>query len=158
MRPRTLVAAWLPVRAIAPRSATTRKPSTMEGRMTYRHLAVIGVALASLAASPASSAPFNTVLTSAEVDKIMDGRCSISKGHAIVAAPNLKWDPDLVIQKAYSVLRSNMPLAQLQKLTRDAEAKAAGGNKWERDVAEFQVCLLDQKLYYAESRGGLAPK
>lgn len=120
--------------------------------MTHWHLVTIAAVLAGGASSPAAAGPFNTALTATEVSDVMDGRCSGFKSHAIAASPHLKWDPAMVVNKAAEVLRSNMPIEQIQKLIRDAEALGARGNKWEQDIAQFQICLLDNKIYYAELR------
>jgi hypothetical protein len=126
--------------------------------MTYRGLAAIAAASISLTGAPALAAPFNTALSATEADEVMNGDCSLFKSYAITAAPHLGGTATFVVNKAVEVLRENMPLEQVQKLMRDADAQAARGKAWEKDVAEFQICLLNNKIAYAEAHERAAKK
>jgi hypothetical protein len=122
--------------------------------MTYRLLAVGGAVSLSLAATAAFAAPFNSALSASEADEILNNSCALFKSYAIAAAPHMQpspWDPNMVVSSARTALLANMPLERIQKLIRDAEAQGARGNKWEQDMAQFQTCLLDNKLAYVEA-------
>lgn len=110
--------------------------------------AVLVLALA--AASPAFAA-FNTALSQAEVDKIMNGHCSLERGYARDAVGRMGEDWNAFAQKANSVMLANMDIIDVQRLIRQADAQAASGNKNERELANFQVCILDAKIAYAEA-------
>lgn len=111
---------------------------------------MFGLAAALAAASPALAA-FNTALSQAEVDKIMTGHCSRERDYARDAVGRMGEDWTAFARKANSVMLSNMDIIDIQRLIRRAEAQGSGGNSNERELASFQVCILDAKVAYAEA-------
>ena len=111
---------------------------------------MVGLAAALAAASPALAA-FNTALSQAEVDKIMSGHCSRERGYARDAVGRMGEDWTAFASKANSVMLANMDINDVTRLIRRAEAQGSGGNTNERELASFQVCILDAKIAYAET-------
>jgi hypothetical protein len=67
----------------------------------------------------------------------------------------------MVVNQARSMLLANVPLDKLQKQLHEADAKAAGRKgetKWDRDMAEFEICLIQDKLAYVDAHEKRAGK
>lgn len=92
---------------------------------------------------------FNTALTQAEANEILNSRCSLERGHAQDAAASLGWNWNEVLAKANQVLRSNMDDAQLRRLLDQADRTSGG--RADQDMAQFQSCLIQNKIAYAEA-------
>lgn len=107
------------------------------------------IALASISQA-ASAQKLNTALTSKEIDAIMDGPCAGSRAHASRVVDAVKWNK--MLSQARSVLAANMDIVAVRRMIDNAESLGAGGDRVEREQAEFQICLLGQKIYYAERR------
>ena len=107
------------------------------------------VLLATAISDPTSAqTASNTALTRYQADQIMNGRCSGGAGYAADAAARRGESRDRYTQWAYRVLMSNFSIPQLQSMIRDAESAGSGGNRDQREIAEFQICILDTKMAY----------
>lgn len=115
--------------------------------MIVRSLFGAGLLLG-LTAQPAL-AQFSTALNQAEANEILYKRCALERGHAQNAAASLGWNWNDVLQKANQVLLSNMDDAQLRRMLDQADRTTGG--RADQDMAQFQSCLIQNKIAYAEA-------
>lgn len=94
-------------------------------------------------------AQINTALSPAEANEILYTRCSLERGHAQDAAVSLGWHWKDVLKKANQVLLSNIDDAQLRRMLDQADRTSGG--RAEQDMAQFQSCLIQNKIAYAEA-------
>lgn len=108
-----------------------------------------GLMLGLTAQPTLAQSTFNTALSQVEANEILNSRCSLERGHAQDAAVTLGWHWSEVLAKARQVLLSNMDDAQLRRMLDQADRTSGG--RAEQDMAQFQSCLIQNKIAYAEA-------
>ncbi len=104
-----------------------------------------------LSSTPATAGDINTALTPAEVTKIVYTNCAGEMNYARQQVPQDEiWSQ--MIAEAKNVLVANMPSLKIRSLIDQAEKQVAGGTRQRRELGSFQICLLDNKIVYAEAR------
>lgn len=108
-----------------------------------------GLALGLFATTVQAQSIFNTALSPTEANDVLYNKCSGERGRAQDAAATLGWDWADVLAKANQVLLANIDDAQLRRMLDQADRTSGG--RAAQDIAQFQSCLLLNKIAYAEA-------
>ena len=108
--------------------------------------AALAIAFAPLPAFAQTAS--NTALTQYQADQILNGGCSLSAKYASDAAVRRGEERDMYRRWANNILISHITIPRLQSMMDIAYKLGASGNRDEREISEFQVCILETKMKY----------